>query len=256
MSFMIESACYCHMGRVRTSNQDNFYFAEEILPKENNGLAAPLSCSQTTEAPLFFGVFDGMGGEQQGELAAWIAAKTLQDADGLTIDDPETFLLNVCQKANQRICVEMERQKCGRIGTTAAMTCFQENTGWLCNIGDSRIFLLRDGKLRQISEDHTEAAMMKKHGITGRKPRLTQHLGIFPDEMLIEPFCTKITLRPEDRILLCSDGLTDMVGVESIPVILRGNIPPEQATRQLVNDALRQGGQDNVTAILCDVMLL
>ena len=47
-----------------------------------------------------------------------------------------------------------------------------------------------------------------------------------------------------------------MVGVESIPVILRGNIPPEQATRQLVNDALRQGGQDNVTAILCDVMLL
>ena len=255
MSFRIEAACFCHKGLVRTTNQDNFYFAGEILPQENNGLDSPLRCAQTTEMPLFFGVFDGMGGEQQGELAAWIAAKTLQEAKGFPVEAPSTFLLDVCQEANRRICAEMEWQKCGRIGTTAATVCFHGDTAWFCNIGDSRIYLLRDGELRQISEDHTEAAMMRLHGITSRKPRLTQHLGILPDEMLIEPFCTKLSLQPGDRILLCSDGLTDMVELETLMLLLSTQVSVTLITKNIVATALDKGGKDNITVTLCDIML-
>jgi len=193
-----------------------------------------------------------MGGEACGAEASYLAAMTLSSIIE-TMPTSHLDLDQACMKANRKICKWAQENSVGRMGSTAILMQFDGSKVELANLGDSKAYLLRKGDFRQISVDHTEEALMKLHGVTGRKPRLTQHLGIEESEMIIEPFTLEMDVQPEDRFLLCSDGLTDMVSCDNIHSLLGQNLPPAVIVEDLIKSALSNGGRDNITVIVCTV---
>lgn len=253
MSFILDAACLCNMGKVRKNNEDNFYFDGRCLEAENDGLRHPVAMSKALRRELCLAVFDGMGGENFGELAAFAAADCMQSVTRKLKDYfiPERRFLNgMCMKLNEAV-VTKQRELCTeRMGTTMVALYFSHGYVYVCNLGDSRAYRLRDGELLQISEDHVE----KREGQTHRKAPLTQHLGIDPEEFLIEPHIAKGELKHGDQYLLCSDGLTDMLTNVEIDAILTAAPTVEDCAQKLVDAALEKGGRDNVTVIVCRIM--
>ncbi len=251
MAFTLHAACLCSTGRIRSNNEDNFFFHKYSLRQENSGLQSPLVYDCTTEKPQMFAVFDGMGGEAHGEAAAFAAAKAAYGIHRREAQVTREFLEQTARKLNAAVFQAAQALFANRMGATLAMLCFQEDTAWVCNLGDSRIFLLRQGSLTQISMDHTDEKELRLRGLN-RKPHLTQHLGIDPEEMLVEPHIQPIPMAAGDRFLICSDGLTDMLSVEEITQVLSAISEPKACAETLVARALENGGRDNVTVILCD----
>ncbi len=243
------AVCVCNKGKVRSVNQDNFYFGGAILPSENDALEKNLRAIFDENASFAVGVFDGMGGEKHGEQAAFIAAEHVKKASTSRWQDPKKAMLDICLKANDAICNLAEELGGRRMGCTVAMLYFTQNTAWICNIGDSKVFLFRDDAISQLSVDHTDAKFIQNEGIK-RKPSLTQHLGIWPQEMIIEPFVDQIQVNYGDEFLICSDGLTDMVSSEEIANILTNNRNVDNSAQLLMDIAMNRGGKDNTTIIL------
>ena len=244
MKYSIDYCCICDRGNIREKNQDNFVCGGAILPAANHGTPEPLTGSLPSgEGPLF-GVFDGMGGEQEGEKAAFLAAQAASEAK--FGGDPVKDLRGLCLEANRRVCDYAESHRVSSMGTTAAMVRFMDEGVYACNLGDSRIFRFHGGALRQISQDHVLPAPKSK------KPPLLQYLGIPETELLLEPGLSFQRPEPGDRYLICSDGLTDMIEPDKLEKILR-KAPFPLAGRILMKTALDNGGRDNVTLILCEI---
>lgn len=236
------------MGKIRTNNEDNFYFDGKNLEMYNSGSKQILEKEESTDHAVCLGVFDGMGGESNGEKASYYAAITLKEELAKTIKKPKEFLQQTIQKMNEWICQEAQKDKTF-MGTTAAMMYIFETEVYICNIGDSRIYRLRENQLMQISEDHVE-----KIALTSGKPALTQNLGIPKEEMEIEPYIAKGTCRKGDIFLICTDGLTDMVKEEEIYHILKQTSNMKQCAEDLITRALENGGKDNITVIVCKIV--
>lgn len=248
----IAAACGCNTGKLRRNNEDNFFFEHRYLPQENDGLDGILSCETTLNHPVCFGIFDGMGGEALGEEASYLAAQTMDKHLKMKFELPRC-LLDICIDANKRICLAACKHNVGLMGATAVLLGFSGATGYVANIGDSRAFLYRSGKINQISVDHTDQFLFAKQDRLKRKPRLTQHLGIDPEEMIVEPYIAEIKFQKEDLFLLCSDGLTDMLDENEIKEVLHDNSTVASQTEILIQRALRNGGRDNITVILCKI---
>ncbi|GHU64957.1 hypothetical protein AGMMS49983_11810 [Clostridia bacterium] len=245
----IEYAVVCDRGLHRDKNQDNFWCAGTYLASENAGLTQPLAGTAASKDFPVFAVFDGMGGETDGEKAAWLAACTFDGCAASRETRAGTaFLADACLRMNDAICDYAVKCHIRRIGTTAAILLASQSAVQICNLGDSRIFLHRKGRLEQLSEDHVANRSI------GGKPPLTQFLGIPLSEFRIEPHQAKIKCRPGDRYLLCSDGLTDMVPEEKIASILSSETAALPAATALLEKALDAGGRDNITVILCDAV--
>ena len=243
MSYNIRYSCVSHVGKIRNVNQDNF-ICDGLYIDKDKPLSFPLCgvCS-SKDAPLF-GVFDGMGGEQRGEVASYIAAKT---AAALVLGkDAVAALAAFCNSANMDICEYAAQNDLFAAGTTAAMLAFTSEGVTLCNIGDSKVFRFCEGNLEQISTDHVSTAAF------GVKPPLSQNLGIPPTELIIDPYYARGRYNDGDIYLICSDGLTDMVTTEEISDMLAAK-PVEDACAQLLEKALDKGGRDNTTIIICKV---
>ena len=241
MSRTIQYFYVSHVGRVRRTNQDNFLVCGETMRWENRGTDSIRKGNVSPAEHPVFAVFDGMGGEERGEMAAAIAAQTLKDAD-LT-QDPAQGMLDACFAANENICRFARENEVCSMGTTAAMLQFSQDNACLCNIGDSKIFALSGGRFVQLSQDHLGVA------VYGRKAPLSQNLGISPEELIIEPFVACGNYFPEDVFLICSDGLTDMVSSQRIQQILTEQ-PGDLAAQLLLQEALQNGGKDNITFVL------
>ena len=256
----LQAAVLSNAGRVREKNEDNFYYNGEFMPAMNQGTEAHQTWVPL-ENPALFGVFDGMGGYAAGERASYMtadAADRLWKAWDRT-GTPAELMERICMEANSVVCDAMEAEHGRRMGSTASMLMFDETQYHLCNIGDSPIFLLRDGKLWEISMEHTERWTFEK--VTGQKApekkkfRLTQNIGIFEDEMAIEPYCTSGPIQKGDVFLICSDGITDMLDREQVQEILSKPMPTQAMIQQLLDGALAAGGKDNITAICLRVCL-
>lgn len=248
------AACGCNIGRIRKNNEDNFCFNSIVLQVENRGLRDILLTSGTLAGPFCVGVFDGMGGESFGEDASYIGAKVLKEKCFGYAEDPQYALMDACMEANIQICALAHKRAAGVIGSTMTALWLEGNEAVLLNLGDSKAFLLRDGKLVQISVDHTDRERLETLGVTARKPRLTQHLGISPSEMLLEPAIWQGQIESGDYFLLCSDGLTDMVPESEIADILQKQPDPADCVRLLINTALAKGGRDNITVVVCNIL--
>ena len=230
-----------HLGRARSGNEDELMCAGAYLPARH-GEASFSGQVTAGERGALFGAFDGMGGEAFGEEAAFLAAKAAAAADP-GAEDLAAGLLRSVHEMNRAVCDWARKEGVAAMGTTAVMIGLTGTEAVICNIGDSRAYLFRDGVLRMLSEDH----VMQRPG--QKKGPLTRWLGTGTDILMpcirIEP------LRAGDVYLMCSDGLTDMVGEDEIGWILREH--GRDAAGPLMNAALAAGGRDNVTVIVLGI---
>lgn len=249
MSYILEAACLCNKGKVRKNNEDNFFFNKEYLDAMNDGLEAPLSLRKDLRENIFLAVFDGMGGENFGELASYAAADCMKDIAfeaGSDFVSEGKFLNDICLKANDAVVARQKKLLTDRMGSTLVGLYFSNNDVYACNLGDSRAYRYRAGELLQISVDH----VAKNGNYKSKKAPLTQHLGIDPDNYILEPYIAKGGQKLGDQYLLCSDGLTDMLTDQEISEIMEKTGSAEECVRCLVDAALEKGGRDNTTVIV------
>ena len=244
MSYKIRYSCLSHIGKRRSINQDNYYCDGEYLKDTAGQADSPVKGCLKEHGPHLFAVFDGMGGEECGEKASLIAAECVSKYR--IGSNPIEDLLGYCQDANEEILRYAADHNIASMGTTAAILVFGKKEIFLCNIGDSKVFRFDGESLEQISVDHYAAFYY------GRKPPLSQNLGIPASEFVLEPYLAKGYYHDGDIYLLCSDGLTDMVSTEEICSILKGT-SFENAADKMLNRALEGGGKDNITILLCMV---
>lgn len=253
MDFQIEAACGSSIGKVRRNNEDNFLFDGTCLPQDNRGQLPPLNLYGAFAGDVYMAVFDGMGGMDYGEVASATAAETIKQLTQKGDLQPEA-LEDVCLQANRAVWDAQTGLGTHNVGTTLAMLCFRNDQVHAVNVGDSRIFGLRSDRLVQISADHTDEAYMKEKGVVGRKPRLTQYLGMDPGQVRLEPHLTGGSLQTGDVYLICSDGLTDMLDNDTIRQILTASGTAAACVEGLIGAALNKGGHDNVTVIVCRIL--
>ena len=264
MKQSITAAASVNMGKKRENNEDNLYFNGEFLTEETRENSADFDtvCSDRQQ---FYAICDGMGGEQLGELASMIAVETLHKYANLRRHNDNNGGKNIdaewercIHEANGLVCEAQKSRGANRIGTTLALLAVENKFAHLYNVGDSRIYLFRKGKLKQVSFDHTPVAKMVKMGIITpeqarvhpHRNRLTQYVGINPEEMVIEVHKSIIEIKNRDIFLLCSDGLTDMLDDAEISHILKKTGRPAEAVRQLMDGVLSRNGKDNITIIV------
>lgn len=246
----------CHLGKVREKNQDNYY-CNGVMPDTENSNFRYGGSLEASE-PLLFGVFDGMGGHLHGERASLFAVQT---CDALFSKyrggNPFGIMNEICTTANKMICDEMENVVKGRMGSTASMVLFEQGGMYVCDLGDSPIFLIHGGDIRQISYEHTERHNYEQifgdNYDKNKKFRLTQHLGIFPNEMVLSPYNKREPFEVGDRFLICSDGVTDMISKQEIAEIISSKKTVDKAAELLLKTALDNGGRDNITIILGEI---
>ncbi|MBQ8540533.1 MAG: serine/threonine-protein phosphatase [Clostridia bacterium] len=238
------------VGKVRKNNEDNFYL-------NGNYKRVPEDLTYTKRDLIYrggvFAVCDGMGGEEHGEKASLFAVETLKEFDEKDINEHIDEYVNT---ANKKICDLITENNGTRSGTTLALVYIKDGYTNCYNIGDSRIYLIRNKKIQQISEDHTRCMQMIKMGVLTKEQAmshrdrhvLTQHIGIFPDELIIQAYNAEpIKIQDNDIFLLCSDGLTDMLSDDEIVHILSPNMSAQGYAEELIRAALSKGGKDNIT---------
>ena len=249
----ITAVCGCNIGKRRNRNEDNFLFNGIYMPVDHENLANIPQVQLSLDKDCSFAVFDGIGGGDHGEIASFAAAETAKnylDCFENTGSDPEALLKRLCDEMNNAVFRKEVERESYTMGTTVAGLYFRGSNVWTWNLGDSRCFLLREGILSQISVDHTDEAYMRENGITGRKPYLTQYLGVNPEEMRIAPSVQSLKVKKNDCFLICSDGVTDMVAREDLVRMMSEETGPNESVQMIIDAALDAGGRDNITAIV------
>lgn len=247
-----------HAGRIRKENEDNYDLNGRMT--STGDLKKGSAFVQSMTEPFHLSVCDGMGGESYGELASGIAVETIAAHAANVYESGEDFsfaISNCLDDANNRICAEINARG-KRMGTTLA-TIYAVKGKVICvNIGDTRVYHYSKGILEQISFDHTHAQTIVDAGEVsmdniGQIPdakRLTRHLGVFPEEGGLSPNISVIDdVDDGDIILLCSDGLTDMLSDDEITAILSTGENAQGVASKLVRRALEVGGKDNITVM-------
>lgn len=233
-AFEFETGLASDRGRLRDHNEDS------AIALDQAGIWA---------------VSDGMGGHQAGDLASSIVIEELGSV-GLAISahDLAARVAERLERANARIRDEAMRRRHGVMGATVVVLSIFDQ-GCRCDwSGDSRIYLLRQGKLRRLTQDHSEAQELVLAGIITeaqarnwpRRNVITRAVGIDPRH---NPDTVSGMVEPGDIFLLCSDGLTEHVEDAELPALLTGGTAQSAADR-LIELTLKRGARDNVTAIV------
>lgn len=244
-------------GRIRGNNEDNFYWNGQYR-QDITCMKSALDGTAVPDQKVLAAVCDGMGGEACGEIASLMAVRHLRPC---AFDAVKETAGKGIQEANEEICQEMKKRR-SRMGTTLTALYLDGGQAMTCNVGDSRVYFFRSGVLHQITRDHSKSQRLVSMGILTEeearnhpsKHELTQHLGIFPEEMLIDPeFSDPLDVHPGDLFLLCSDGLTDMVDDREIAKLLSLHTDVSKKADALLRAALDHGGRDNITLIILSV---
>ena len=208
-------------------------------------------------SPPLFAVADGMGGHAAGEVASEIAVNVLAEQAPA---HPDANALGNAVVAANRAVLQGVHEGVGRegMGTTCTAAMLEGERLVIAQVGDSRAYLLHQGKLQQLTRDHSLMADMIEAGqLTPEEARthpqrsvITRALGSDPH---LQPDLYEINVETGDRLLLCSDGLSTMVQDEDIESLMARTRDPQRCASQLVNAAIAAGGHDNVTVIVADV---
>ena len=242
VDLVVVGAMLSDVGLVRSINEDSVTFvvpSEGQDPEHRNGILL---------------VADGMGGHSAGEVASAIAAEVVRrcffELKGAVPD----ILATAFAAANKAIFdYGQEHPECAGMGTTCTALAIRSDKVWLGHVGDSRAYLLRRGELRQLSEDQTLVAKMVREGtMTAAEAKTSEHnniilqaLGTAP-EIDPEIWSDGLHLSTGDTLVLCSDGLHGLVD-DVVIAEVAGRYPPAEACQELIRQALRAGGHDNVS---------
>ena len=235
--------CISRTGKKRKMNQDNFVIGKICRNADDREDFYCSHDSMKIDKITVLGVFDGLGGCQHGEIAAYIAAKNAAQTEWS--GDIKQQLNRYIDKTNDEICNYIKDNSLSSMGTTAAITVIGKKM-FFCNIGDSKIFKFSNGKLIQLSFDHLGTSF------GGRKPQLTQCLGIPKNELTLEPYIISDSYKKGDIYIMCSDGLSDVVDKEEMRNIIKEN-NFENICSELLTAALDNGGTDDISIIILKI---
>jgi protein phosphatase len=214
---------------------------------------------RVNEALGLFAVADGMGGHQAGEVASRIALTVLEERFRELARQGEEIgnaLLYAVEAANHQVFKESCRNnKCNGMGTTLSACLVSEDSLVLAHVGDSRVYLLRAGEIVQLTEDHSVVQQLLNEGrITAEEVPQHPYRNVLSRALgtgeQLEIDLLRVPLEAGDQVLLCTDGLTNLVPDTAIRAAVAGHSAPEPAVRELVRLALEQGGSDNITLVL------
>lgn len=234
------------IGNVRKMNQDAYYISEE---------------SDTYKLCI---LADGMGGYTGGEIASRVACKSAAEYIKQNLEDNKAYskeaIMQVIKDAMNyanSVVFEMSRQQkeLEQMGTTLEVCVIYNNRIHIGHIGDSRIYRIRQGIMRKLTVDHSYVQKLVKDGTITKeeainhpkKNMLMKALGCEPE---IEPDIMVKGFNPNDVILICSDGLTNMIAEQEILNIVESDI--QNATQNLIRKAKELGGYDNITTIIIE----
>jgi protein phosphatase len=229
-----------HVGRRRSRNEDDYLLHDPAH---------------------LYAVADGMGGHAAGDVASRVALEVLQEFYGepCTDDDIDLAqgqLAEAVRLANRRVVdAARQRNELRGMGTTLVAARFLGDQLLIANVGDSRAYLLRNGDLRQLTSDHSWVQEQIQLGVISPdeadnhpfRNMITRALGIRDN---VEPDLSPMEARPGDKLLLCSDGLYVMLPDEEIAGCLAAPGEPMAICEELVGEANRRGGVDNITVVL------
>ena len=253
-----------NIGNYRRNNEDNFYANGKKLTE---GISDDFSASYTEDAGdcAIFAVCDGMGGESCGEVASATAVSTLDDfrtvINNAADNDEQINAVNAyTREAGVRINREIIKAGGEKGGTTLTLACIKNDIISMYYLGDSRIYMFRNGVLTRLTRDHTVAndkidsnlLTEEEAEISPDRHRLTMYLGYDDeDEQMKAGFAGSYTLAGGERFLMCTDGLNEMCSSEEISAVLESS--GSDVARKLVEKALENGGRDNVTCLVIEV---
>ena len=256
-------------GKVRTTNEDQFLIAEltKAMRIWQTSLPEPLAQFGDERGHLFL-VADGMGGHHAGEQASALAVGVIEhftlntfrwffEANRNEAQQVLALLQTALRQADARILEEgSEHPEQRGMGTTLTMAYHLDAQLCVVHVGDSRAYLYRDGNLHQFTHDHTVTADLVRRGelrpdqVAGHKLRhvITNVVGGPDAGVYVEAHALEV--QAGDRLLLCSDGLTEMVPHDEIAAALRAEPDPEVVCKKLLAKANDAGGRDNITLLI------
>ncbi len=240
---MIKTFSVTNIGKRRKLNQDFVYTSEEPVG----------------HLPNLFVVADGMGGHKAGDYASKLAVTTMvEEIAGSDETIPEKLLGRAIETANGKVRESAERMpELEGMGTTVVAASCDGDTLSIANVGDSRLYIVGGHEIRQITRDHSWVEEMVRRGGLGRdearnhpdKNIITRAVGA-EDTIKVDFFSVK--LKEGDLILMCTDGLTNMLEDEEIRMILDGARDIVEKAEELVRRANENGGMDNISVILIE----
>ena len=256
-------------GRVRNSNEDQFLIAEltKGMRVWQTSLPEPRLQIGEDRAHLML-VADGMGGHRAGERASAIAVVAIEqftlntfrwffDTDSSGAQKVLAQFQSALSRADVKIFAEAaENPDLKGMGTTLTMAFQLGSQLCIVHVGDSRAYLYRDGQLHQLTKDHTLIAELVRSGAITEDRAATHHLRhviinvVGGHELGVKVEARALVIQAGDRVLLCSDGLTEMLKDEAIMAVLEAEPLPENAARALVAQANDAGGRDNITVLI------
>ncbi len=210
--------------------------------------------------PPLFAIADGMGGARAGEVASALAAGALEESG--TGRGGEAHVVGLIQEANRRVHERASTDaETSGMGTTITVALIEsDDTVTMGHVGDSRAYLLRGDRLEQLTDDHSLVAELVRRGelspqaaeVHPQRSVITRALGTDPD---VDVDAFSVDTQPGDVFLICSDGLSDMVDGEQIEAIMNTHRSDlDAAAKALVQAANRAGGEDNITAVLFEIV--
>lgn len=250
------------VGCIRENNEDNYLLDMHMNETSADHSAFSVSLSDQSRYWHLAGVFDGMGGGEQGELASRKTARIFLDVlsrfrEDSTKANVDRVLEGAFLEANNAI-VALQHE-CNVLGTTGTVVCTNNQEFKIFHLGDSRAYLFRDGKLFQLTRDQTLAQMKIDAGLYDEncpsaesdKHKLTEYIGRDWTQKNLHPVESEwIPIQKTDRLLLCSDGLYDMCSDSEMERLLQKHGNVEAQGKRFIEAARRNGGADNITCVI------
>jgi protein phosphatase len=259
--FLLQAYGCTDTGLVRTVNEDHILLGRFIKNSGSMSMEFAADDDFLTSYGLLFAVADGIGGAAAGDIASRLALTTLERhfyGFEKSITTPEAYqqtLLAAANRANETVMqYAASRPECRGMGCTLTGVCLMPSGYLVFNSGDSRVYRFRSGFLKQLTDDDTLVNLAVKAGqMTYEEAEQSSTRHTITNSIGYADFRLKCSPGPElrdgDRLLICSDGLHDLVSIEVMERIIEQH-EPEQATAALIAAAKENGGNDNISIIL------
>ena len=256
----IEVAGRTDVGRTRKKNEDGF-LVMRLSGDVQDASFAKGEDGARVEGPVVVAVADGMGGHGGGDVASRVVLESLSRSIAEAAEGFEAAVPVFVHRAQADLDAAAEdAPEHPAMGTTLTVLCIESTVATLAHIGDSRAYILRDGTLTQLTEDHTLAEQLRREldGEEAAGPESPMHHILYNAlqahaDRQVDVDLTELPLQSGDVLMLCSDGLTKELSDAEISEILASSNTSAQAAQKLVDDARDRAGTDNITVVVARV---
>ena len=250
------------LGQGNRENGDNFYFNTRYLTEDLIDSQVLLSHKKSQKGLQIYAVSDGTGAESYDEEVSAIVIKNLLKYHKLLVDNPKidvpNTILDYIDETNKLVNRNIRETGNHNVYGTLALLCVESESTLICSVGDSRVYKFSRGRLKQLTEDHTQAQKMVSLGLIDqskasshiKRNKLTQYFGEMPEGLTIDPFMDAAVSNDGDVYLLCTKGFYETVSNDEIAGILSHKRNPSDAVDELMAYATDKGLKDDATIIV------